>query len=274
MAESRRAPPETWIQRTIAVGVLTYLGAVLVVPLLALAWTAARQGGKVVEGLSQPDALHALRMSAILAVIAVVVNGTVGVIGGLVLARQRFFGRRLLDSLVDLPMALSPVMIGLAFIALVGRGGWLAPLLDAAGVSVLFNFPGLVLGTVFVTIPFTVREVVLVLDELGDSEEQAAATLGATPWQTFWRVTLPNLRGALEIGVTLTLARSLGEFGAVLVLGGAISQKTQTATTFIHAAMEERQQAAAYGMALLLAAISIALLAFLRSRRRAHGQES
>jgi sulfate transport system permease protein len=106
------------------------------------------------------------------------------------------------------------------------------------------------------------------------SEEQAAATLGATPWQTFWRVTMPNLRGALEIGVTLTLARSLGEFGAVLVLGGAISQKTQTATTFIHAAMEERQQPAAYGMALILAAISIALLAFLRSRRRAHGQES
>ncbi len=274
MAESRRVRPETFLQRAIAVGVLTYLGAVLVVPLLALAWTAARQAGKVVDGLSQPEALHALRMSAILAVIAVVVNGTVGVVGGLVLARQRFFGRRVLDSLVDLPMALSPVMIGLAFIALVGRGGWLAPMLDAAGVSVLFNFPGLVVGTVFVTIPFTVREIVLVLDELGDSEEQAAATLGATPWQTFWRVTMPNLRGALEIGVTLTLARSLGEFGAVLVLGGAISQKTQTATTFIHAAMEERQQPAAYGMALILAAISIALLAFLRSRRRAHGQES
>lgn len=267
MSDVRSRRPDTVLQRGIATAVVVYLGVVLVVPLVALAWTVLGRLGDVAEGLSQPDALHALWMSAVVATIAVVVNGVLGVVGGMVLARQRFFGRGLLDPLVDLPLALSPVMIGLAYIVLVGRGGWLAPVLQALDVKVLFAFPGLVIGTLFVTLPFTVREVALVLDELGDSEEQAAATLGATPWQTFWRVTLPNLRGALEVGLTLTLARSLGEFGAVLVLGGAISRKTQTATTFIHIAMEERQQAAAYGMAALLAAASIALLAFLRSRR-------
>jgi sulfate transport system permease protein len=133
-----------------------------------------------------------------------------------------------------------------------------APLV-AAGIKVLFAFPGLVLGTLFVALPFTVREVAYVLEEIGTSEEEAAATLGASPWQTFFRVTLPNIRIGLSYGLLMTVARSLGEFGAVLVLGGSISNETQTATTFIHDAIEERKTAGAYGMALVLALLSVAL---------------
>ena len=131
-----------------------------------------------------------------------------------------------------------------------------------------FAWPGVLVATLFVTLPFTLREVALVLAELGDSEEQAAATLGASAWTTYWRVTLPNIRGGLVLGTTLTLARALGEFGAVLVLGGSVANRTQTATTFIHAAVEERQEPAAFGMALILAAAAVALLTVLQTHRR------
>jgi len=144
----------------------------------------------------------------------------------------------------------------LAFLLVFGREGWLEPALEAGGWKVTFAFPGLVLATLFVTFPFTLREVGYVLEELGTEEEAAAATLGASSWQTFWRVTLPNIRYGLGYGVILTTARALGEFGAVLVLGGAISGHTQTATTFIYNALEERQEPAAYSVALVLARAS------------------
>jgi sulfate transport system permease protein len=194
-------------------------------------------------------------------------NGVFGIAGALVLVRQRFFGRRFLDALVDLPLALSPVMTGLAFLILFGRSGALRPVVDLLGFSVAFAWPGVLLATLFVTLPFTLREVALVLEEVGDHEEQAAATLGASAWQTFRRVTLPNIYSGLSIGTTLTLARALGEFGAVLVVGGGIANKTETATTFIHTAVEERQEPAAFGMALILAAAAIALLLFLQNRK-------
>jgi sulfate transport system permease protein len=158
-------------------------------------------------------------------------------------------------------------MTGLAFLLLFGRTGWLGPALAGAGIKVAFAWPGLVVATVFVTLPFMLREVALVLEELGTSEEDAAATLGASPWQTFWHVTLPNVRDGVAIGATLTVARALGEFGAVLVLGGAVSGRTETATTFIHGAMEERHTVAAYGMALLLAAAAALLLVVLQRPR-------
>ena len=158
-------------------------------------------------------------------------------------------------------------MTGLAFLLLFGRSGWFQPLFEPLGLRVAFAFPGLILATLFVTLPFTLREVALVLEELGTTEEDAAATLGASAWQTFLRVTLPNFRHGLTLGATLTVARALGEFGAVLVLGGAIANKTQTATTFIYAAVEERHEAAAYGMAMLLAAASVALLTVLQRQR-------
>ncbi len=252
---------------SVLVAIALYLGLLLLVPLGALLLAVVGDLRQVVTVLLAPEPLRALGLSVAVAVACVALNGAFGVMGALVLTRQRFLGRRLLDALVDLPLALSPVMTGLAFLLLFGRSGLLRPALDAIDLKVAFAWPGVLVATLFVTLPFTLREVALVLEELGDSEEQAAATLGASPWQTFWRVTLPNIRGGLVLGCTLTLARALGEFGAVLVLGGAIANRTQTATTFIHAAVEERQEPAAFGVALILAAAAVALLYVLQSRR-------
>jgi sulfate transport system permease protein len=250
-------------------GVLLYLGAVLVLPVLALGAQLAKLGfGSVVESLTRPAALSALRMTLVLTALATVINAVVGVMGAIAITRHRFLGRSLINALADLPLAISPVMIGLGFILLFGRNGWLAAPLDALGIKMLFAFPGLLVATLFVTLPFTLREVAYVLEEIGTSEEEAAVTLGASPWQTFWRVTLPNIRLGLGYGLLMTLARSLGEFGAVLVLGGSISGHTQTATTFIHDAVEERELGGAYGMALLLATISILLWGALEWMKR------
>jgi sulfate transport system permease protein len=252
--------------------VFLYLAAVLFAPVIALGAQLAKLGaGHVLESLTRPEALSALRMTLLLTALATAINAVAGVMGAIAITRHRFLGRALINALSDLPLAISPVMIGLGFILLFGRGGWLAAPLEALGVKVLFAFPGLLIATLFVTLPFTLREVAYVLDEIGTSEEEAATTLGASPWQTFWRVTLPNIRLGLGYGLLMTLARSLGEFGAVLVLGGSISGHTQTATTFIHDAVEERELGGAYGMALLLAAISVLLWGALEwmKRRRA-----
>lgn len=249
--------------------VLSFVAVLLVLPLASLALTVWSELPSVVMALTQPEALRAMFLTAVIAAITVLANGAFGVAGAIVVVRHRFMGRKLLDALVDLPLALSPVMTGLAFLLLFGRSGILRPLTDLMGMQVAFAFPGLVIATLFVTLPFTLREVALVLEELGDQEEQAASSLGASPLQTFFRVTLPNIRHGLVIGTTLTLSRALGEFGAVLVLGGAIANKTQTATTFIHTAVEERQEPAAFGMALILAALAIAALGLLQLRRKA-----
>lgn len=238
-------------------------------PLWAIVSQLAGTGiGTILRKLSTPEAIHVMKMTAALTGIAVAANAVVGVGGALVLIRQRFMGRRILNSFVDLPLAVSPVMTGLAFLLVFGRGGLLAPLLDRLGWKVIFSFPGLVMAVLFVTLPFTIREVSHVLQEIGTSEEESAATLGASPWQTFRSVTLPNIRDGLGFGVTLTVARALGEFGAVLVLGGAIAGRTQTATTFIYTSLEERNETEAYGMALLLAVTSMAVLVLLECLKR------
>ena len=264
----RRFRPR-WGRTLILGGVLLYIGAILVVPLAALVAEAIRAGwGDVIRELASLEAIGSLGRSLVLVAIAVVVNGAFGIAAAIVFTRHRFPAREALDATVDLTLALSPVIIGLAFLLVLGRGGWLHPVLAAVDVPMAFSFGGLVVATLFVTLPFTVREVANVLEELGTEEEQVAATLGASPWQTFARVTLPNIRGALTIGLTLTAARALGEFGAVLVLGGAIAGRTDTATTFIYAMTEERRTAAAFGMALVLAASSLCLLTALEYLKR------
>ena len=261
-------------QQGIVLAVFAYLGLILVLPLGAIGVRALADGpATLLASLAQREALEGLLLTLIVAAICVVANGIFGVAGALVLTRHRFLGRRVLDALVDLPLAVSPVMTGLAFLLIFGRGGWLAPSLDLLGLKVTFAVPGLILATLFVTFPFTLREVAYVLEELGTDEDQAATTLGASPWQTFWLVTLPNIRFGLGYGVVLTLARALGEFGAVLVVGGAISGRTQTATTFIYNALEERQEPAAYSMALVLAVISVALLVAIEWLKRRRGRE-
>jgi sulfate/thiosulfate transport system permease protein len=187
-----------------------------------------------------------------------------------VLVRQRFWGRALLNATVDLPFALSPVTVGLAALVLFGPGGWLEPFFHSRGIQIIFALPSMVLVTIFICIPFTIREVVPVLEEIGLDEEDAARTLGASVWQTFFKVTLPNIRWALAYGVALTTARAIGEIGAVLIVSGLLQGKTETATLYIFRAYEERQIPAAYVVALLLAAVSVTLLLvieFLRHRQ-------
>jgi sulfate transport system permease protein len=246
-----------------------YLLVVLLAPLAAIAYELVSMGiGQALGSLLQPEALSALRMSLVLTSLSVVINTVVGTSLALAIVRHRFPLRGVVNALADLPLAVSPVMVGLAFLLLFGRDGWFGTILEQLDIKVVFAFGGLLLGTLFVALPYTVREVAYVLDELGTSEEEAAATLGASPGQIFWRVTLPNIRFALGYGVLMTLARSMGEFGAVLVLGGSISGQTQTATTFIHDAIDERATGSAYGMAVLLALFSIGLLLALEWAKR------
>lgn len=271
MANARTRLKAEWTPGRLALTgiVLVYVAGLLLLPLWGIGAHIFEGGfASVFSELLRPSALDGLKRTAILAAIAAVANGVLGVMLALVIVRQRFIGRWFIDSILDLPLALSPVMIGLSFLLVFGREGLLAGPLEALGIKIVFSFPGLILAVLFVTLPFTVREVINVLEELGTYEEQAAATLGASAWQTFWYVTLPNIKNSLTYGVMLTVARSLGEFGAVLVLGGAIEGKTQTATTFIYAAMEERMEGAAFATAIVLALISVFLLLLLETTKK------
>lgn len=270
-----KLPSVRWSRYLVPGLAFGYLGIVLLTPLLGLGAAVWDAGvGRVLSALTKPAAIEAVTMTGILVLISVLVNGIIGTAAGIVLVRQKFRGREWLNALFDLPIAISPVMIGLGFLLLVGRQGVFGDLLSSLDIKITFAFPGLVIGTLFVTLPYTVREVGYVLEELGTSEEDAAATLGASPWQTFWRVTLPNIKTGLSYGLLMTVARSVGEFGAVLVLGGSISGRTQTASTFIHDAIEERQPAEAYGMALLLSVVSIVLLLLLEWSKKKRGSHS
>jgi sulfate transport system permease protein len=251
---------------------LAWVGILLLVPLVGIVITALKPGVHIVsETLTSPDVVHALELTGLITVITVLVTASFGVIVAWVLVRQRFWGRALMNATVDLPFALSPVTVGLAALVLFGPGGWLAPFFDARGIQIIFALPSMVLVTIFICIPFTIREVVPVLEEIGLDEEDAARTLGASVWQTFFKVTLPNIRWALAYGVALTTARAIGEIGAVLIVSGLLQGKTETATLFIFRAYEERQIPAAYVVALLLAAVSVTLLLVIELLR--HRQE-
>lgn len=259
MAEARRkrGRPHGWLIAVVAVYVVT----VIALPLGALFAGAAEDLGATLANLRRPEALGALGRTIALASAALVINVVFGVAAALVLVRDRFFGRRLVGWIIEMPLAMSPVMIGVAFFVLYGRTGWLQPVIEPLGIDVVFAFPGMLLVTVFVTLPFVARETQLLLQELGSSEDEAAATLGANRWQTFWLITLPNILPGIASGAALVVARALGEFGAVLVIGGAVSGRTDTATTFVYHAVEERQSAAAHGISIVLVALSLAALA-------------
>ncbi len=266
-----------WLPRRVALLalVVAWMALLLLIPLGSLAVGVVQFGPlAVLRQIGEAGGWPALGRTVVVAIASVVLNGVFGVAGAIYLVRHRFWGRRLLDMLVDLPLAVSPVMTGLAFILVFGRGGLAEPLLEALGWKITFAMPSLVLATVFVTLPFVLREVSHVLVELGIDEEAAAATLGASASQTFWRITVPNIRHGLTYGSTLTLARALGEFGAVLVVGGAIKGRTDTATTFIFTAVDERHEPAAYGMALILAALSMAFLVLLERLKKRRTREA
>src|SRR5438093_2238279 len=212
---------------------LGYLAVLLAAPVGYVFWRTFEHGfWPAWHAITAPDAVHALKVTLILAAIAVPANTIFGVLAALAIVRHRFPGAGIFNAVVNLPLALSPVVIGLALLLLYGRGGWLG------GHHIAFALPGMVLATIFVSLPFVVREVVPVLREIGTEQEQAAATLGASGLATFRRVTLPAIRWAVAYGVVLTTARCLGEFGAVSVVSGHLAGKTETATLFVQASFE------------------------------------
>lgn len=266
-----------WRPRTssILIGiVLLYIGVLILAPLAAIIFGAFSRGvGPFVSALTHPDALHAFWLTLMLSVSAVVLNTVFGVAIAWVLVRDRFPGRRFVNGLVDLPLVVSPVIAGYMIILLFGRRGWFAPLVAATGIKVVFALPGMLFVTVFVSLPFVIREVMPVLAAMGEDQERAAHTLGASGWQTFWRVALPGIRWGVLYGMTLTLARALGEFGAVLVVSGAVSGLTETTTLYIYRTMDERQYVSAYAASLVLAALSFTILLGMEwFRRRTEGE--
>jgi sulfate/thiosulfate transport system permease protein len=248
--------------RITAVG---YLVLVLVAPLALVAWRTFEGGlGPVIDAVTSPAATSALKLTLIVAAIAVPANAVFGILAAMVLARPRLPGRTVLSALVDLPLALSPVIVGLALLLVWGRGGWFEGVVGTTGVQIIFSTPGIVLATIIVSLPFVARELVPVLREIGHEQQEAAATLGASSWQTFRRIVLPSIRHGLAFGVILTTARAIGEYGAVAVVSGKISGRTETLT--LHA--EERFQAfdlvGAYTASVLLALIALAIVLVMR----------
>jgi sulfate transport system permease protein len=255
-------------KRLVALG---YLGAILVAPVALVAYRTFEPGlGAVWASVTRPAAAHAFFLTVLVAAIAVPLNTVFGVVTAMVLVRSRVRGRAVLDALVDLPFAVSPVVVGLALLLVYGRTGWFGDELAAAGVRVIFSLPGIVLATVFVSLPFVVREVAPVLREIGTEQEQAAETLGATRGQTFRRITLPAIRWGLAYGVVLSTARALGEFGAVSVVSGKVSGETETLTLLVEKRFQNFDLAGAYAASTVLALLALAtlLLMTLLERRR------
>ena len=253
---------------------LLYLGALVLVPLGAIVWTALEPGwSTVVDTLTAPDVRHALYLTAVIAIQTVLVVATLGAVTAWVLVRHRFVGKSLLNALVDLPLAVSPVTVGLMAVILFGRGGWFESWFTARGIHIIFALPSMVLVTIFICLPFVVRSVAPVLEELGTEEEDAARTLGASSLQTLFRVVLPNIRWGLFYGIALTTARAIGEIGAVYIVSGVLKGQTETATIYILTAFEERFDAQGNIVALTLAAISIVLLIGIELSKRGRVRE-
>jgi sulfate transport system permease protein len=241
---------------------LFYLGALLIVPVGLIFFRTFEHGlGPPIDAITSEEGMNAFKLTLICVGIAVPLNTFFGVITALVLVRQDFRGKALLNSAIDLPFAISPVVIGLALFLVYGpRNGWVGGWLAENGIQVMFSTPGMVLATIFVSLPFVVREVMPVLQEIGTDQEEAAKTLGASPSQTFWKVTLPAIRWGVAYGVVLATARALGEFGAVSVVSGRISGQTQTLPLFVQKEFENFNLAGAYAAAMVLAVIALAVL--------------
>jgi sulfate/thiosulfate transport system permease protein len=247
-----------WSLRVAALG---YLTVILIGPLAMMVWRTAEDLDGAWAAISAPDTISAFKLTLTVTAIAVVVNTVFGIVCGLVIVRGNIPGRGFLNAFVDLPLSLSPVIVGFSLIALYGANGWFG-WFQRNGYEIIFATPSIVLATIFVTLPFVAREVVPTLREIGTEQEQAAQTLGASGWQTFWRITLPSIRWAVVYGVVLTAARSIGEYGAVALVSGNIVGETQTATLRVEDAYQFAygNYAPAYGISFVLAATAIVVL--------------
>lgn len=270
-AQSQSFPRVKWLLIAIA---LLYLALVLFIPAVAIFYEAFHKGTQeFVIAINSSDFQKAMQLTLIIALIVVPLNTLFGLCAAWVIGRNQFRGRTLLISIIDLPFAISPVVAGLMIVLLYGRNGWFGPALENLDIQVLFSLPGMVLATLFVSLPFVAREVIPVLEELGSEQEEAARTLGAKDFQIFWRVTLPNIKWGLLYGVLLTNARAMGEFGAVAVVSGLIAGRTLTLPTFVEQAYKNYQTEAAFGAATILALLALVTLVLkeILERKTSHG---
>ena len=258
-----RATGESALARWTLIGIaLAFLGVFLLLPLAAVIFEALRKGlGAYFAALVEPDALAAIRLTLLAAAIAVPANLVFGVAAAWAIAKFDFSGKQVLITLIDLPFSVSPVISGLVYVLIFGAQGWFGPWLAAHDLKVIFAVPGIVLATIFVTFPFVARELIPLMQAQGRDEEEAALTLGASGWQTFRRVTLPNIKWGLAYGVILCNARAMGEFGAVSVVSGHIRGQTNTMPLHVEILYNEYQSAAAFAVASLLALLALATLA-------------
>ena len=251
-----------WVKLTLIGVSVGFLTLFLFVPLTAVFAEALRKGfGAYWASLRDPTALSAIKLTLITVAIAVPLNLVFGLAASWAIAKFEFWGKSVLITLIDLPFAVSPVVSGLTYVLLFGMQGWLGPWLNAHDIQIIFAVPGIVLATIFVTFPFVARELIPLMQEQGTDEEQAAISLGAGGWQTFWRVTLPNVKWALLYGVILCNARAMGEFGAVSVVSGHIRGKTNTIPLHVEILYNEYNFVAAFAVASLLALLALVTLA-------------
>ena len=252
----------TWLRNLLIGLALAFLLLFLVLPLAAVFTEALRQGWDAyVEGLTDPDAWSAIQLTLLTAVIAVPLNLVIGVAAAWCVAKFEFRGKAFLITLIDLPFSISPVVAGLMYVLVFGANGWFGSWLAAHDIKIIFAVPGIVLATVFVTFPFIARELIPLMQAQGTDEEQAAVVLGANGWQTFWYVTLPNIKWGLVYGVILCNARAMGEFGAVSVVSGHIRGQTNTIPLHVEILYNEYQSVAAFAAASLLALLALVTLA-------------
>ncbi|MCM3767665.1 sulfate ABC transporter permease subunit CysW [Neobacillus niacini] len=269
------APIRKWLLIGVA---LSFLGIFIFIPLLAVFSEALKKGiGLYFAAIIEPDALAAIKLTLLTALIAVPVNTLFGVIAAWGITKFNFKGKNMLITLIDLPFAVSPVIAGLVFVLLFGTSGVLGPLLEANNMKIIFAVPGIVIATLFITFPFVVRELIPIMQEQGSEEEQAALTLGASSWQMFFRVTLPNIKWGLLYGIILCNARAMGEFGAVSVVSGHIRGLTNTVPLHVEILYNEYNFAAAFAVASLLALLAIVTLVFKsivewKTKRNDHGE--
>ncbi len=253
---------------------LSWFLLLLLVPVGLVFYRTFEHGvGAVIDSITTPAAVSAFWLTIEVTAIAVPLNAIVGVLMALALARGRFRGKALLNGLLDLPFAISPVVIGLSLVLLYGRTGWFGPWLADHGIQIIFSVPGIVLATIFVSLPFVAREVTPVLREIGDEQEQAASTLGAGGWTTFRRITFPAIRWGLAYGIVLSVARAIGEFGAVSVVSGRVAGETMTLTLLVQQRFENFDLAGAYAASTLLAVIALLtllLMTRINPRREEH----
>ena len=260
--ESKAATRESPLVKWIIIGIsLTFFAVFLLMPLVAVLVEALRKGWETyLTALLDPDALSAVRLTLLAALIAVPLNLVFGVAAAWAIAKFEFRGKHFLITLIDLPFSVSPVIAGLIYVLVFGAQGWLGPWLSEHDVKLIFAVPGIVLATVFVTFPFVARELIPLMEAQGKEEEEAAVVLGANGWQTFWHVTLPNIKWGLMYGVILTNARAMGEFGAVSVVSGHIRGETNTLPLHVEILYNEYQFAAAFAVASLLAMLALVTL--------------